>query len=122
VIALPADEVRTLIHFISPGDSVDIVSTEFDNIKDRVVCNVLAEDVIVLAVGHQMDSKVFETGKEDYPVSVSLMINPQTALAILRAVQKSEIYFLARGSDPIARNYIKQSQNYSAIGHSGEIP
>ena len=105
VIALPADETHTLIHFISPGDVVDIVSSTFVNSEDRLVSRLIAERIVVLGVGHQLEGGPSSPNAEDYPLSVSLMVDPENALAILRASQTGEIHFLARGSNPFAGIY-----------------
>jgi Flp pilus assembly protein CpaB len=100
MIALPADEIHTLTHFVTPGDRVDIISSNFDSSNNRVVSTVLAEDIMILGIGHQMDGEISITETDEPPLSVSILVNPQTALEILRASQMGEIHFLARGSDP----------------------
>lgn len=100
VIALPADEIHTLVHFISPGDAVDIVSSTFESSDDKLVSRPIAENVIVMAVGQRFKGWTDGGGTEEYPLSVSLAVEPDTALRILRASQVGEVHFLARGSSP----------------------
>jgi Flp pilus assembly protein CpaB len=109
VLALPADEIHTLVHFISPGDSIDIISSTFDNSGSRLESRVIAEDIIVLGVGRQLARQSNKTIIEDLPLSVTLLVTPEKALEILRASQVGEIHFLARRSDPFSRLSIRNS-------------
>ena len=122
VIALPADEIHTLVHFISPGDTVDIVSSTFESSGDRLVSRLIAENIIVLGVGRQLEGLPNSSGMEDYPLSVSLMVDPENALAILRASQTGEIHFLARGSNPFAGIYDLNNRKEPANNPPGEKP
>jgi len=122
VIALPADEIHTLVHFISPGDTVDIVSSTFESSGDRLVSRLIAENIIVLGVGRQLEGLPNSSGMEDYPLSVSLMVDPENALAILRASQTGEIHFLARGSNPFAGIYDPNNRKEPANNPPGEKP
>jgi pilus assembly protein CpaB len=101
-IALNADETHTLVHFISPGDTVDIVSSGFDSSAGRLFSRLIAEDIFVLGVGHQLGGRSNDPDRDDYPLSVTLLVDPENALSILRASQTGEIHFLARGSSPFA--------------------
>lgn len=100
VIALPADETHTLIHFISPGDAVDIVSSNYESSDDKLVSHLIAENVAVMAIGQRFKGRIDGGSTEEYPLSVSLAVEPDTALRILRASQVGEVHFLARGSGP----------------------
>ena len=122
VIALPADETHTLIHFISPGDTVDIVSSAFDSSGDRLVSRLIAESIVVLGVGRQLEGRPGNPDTEDYPLSVTLLVDPANALTILRASLTGEIHFLARGSSPIAEFYDQNNQTARAESFSGEKP
>ncbi|UCG39347.1 MAG: Flp pilus assembly protein CpaB, partial [bacterium] len=101
-IALTADEVHTLIHVLSPGDRVDVVSTTFQGSSSKAASRVLAEDLTVLGVGRRFDDGAFSGEGEEYPLSVTLLAGTQTALEILQASQAGEIHFLAKGSDLFA--------------------
>jgi Flp pilus assembly protein CpaB len=122
VIALPADEIHTLVHFISPGDKVDIVSSNFDSSGDRLVSRLLAESIVVLGVGRQLEGLPNSPDTEDYPLSVTLLVDPVNALAILRASLTGEIHFLARGSSPIAGFYNQNYQTTPTESLPGEKP
>lgn len=122
VMALPADETHTLIHFITPGDTVDIVSSTFDGSGDRLVSRLIAESIAVLGVGRQLEGLPNSPDTEGYPLSVTLLVDPASALAILRASLTGEIHFLARGSDPFAGIYNQSNQTAAAERHSGEKP
>jgi len=120
MIALPADEIHTLVHFISPGDTVDIVSSGFNGSGNRLISRVIAEDIIVLGVGRQMERLPNSLDAEDYPLSVSVLVDPENALEILRASQIGQIHFLARGSHPFGR--INDENNLAAGYLPGEKP
>jgi|GEM_PF-5606057 len=97
-IALPADEIHTMVHFISPGDDVDIVWTEFAVQGPKIESKLIAEKIRVLGVGQRMEEWGRPQAGEDYPMSVTLLVSQSTALSILRASQSGEIHFLARGN------------------------
>jgi Flp pilus assembly protein CpaB len=122
VIALPADEIHTLTHFISPGDTVDIVSSDFDSSGNRLISRLIAERILVLGVGRQFESRPSSPDTEDYPLSVTLLVDPVNALAILGASLAGEIHFLARGSNAIAGFYDGNSQTWPTESFSGEKP
>ena len=122
VIALPADEIHTLTHFISPGDTVDIVSSDFDSSGNRLISRLIAERILVLGVGRQFESRPSSPDTEDYPLSVTLLVDPVNALAILGASLAGEIHFLARGSSPIAGFYDGKSQTLPTKSQPGEKP
>ena len=103
VLALPADEIHTLVHFITPGDSVDIVSSTFDNSGNSLESKVIAENITILGVGRQLSGQLNHTIIEDLPLSVTLLVTPEKSLEILRASQIGAIHFLARQSDPISK-------------------
>ena len=122
VIALPADEIHTLTHFISPGDTVDIVSSDFDSSGNRLISRLIAESIVVLGVGRQFEARPSSPDTEDYPLSVTLLVDPVNALAILGASLAGEIHFLARGSSPIAGFYNGNNQTFPTESHPGEKP
>ncbi len=122
VIALPADEIHTLTHFISPGDTVDIVSSDFDSSGNRLISRLIAERILVLGVGRQFEARPSSPDTEDYPLSVTLLVDPVNALAILGASLAGEIHFLARGSSPIAGFYNGNNQTFPTESHPGEKP
>lgn len=97
-IALPADEIHTMVHFISPGDDVDIVWTEFAAQGPKIESKLIAEKIRVLGVGQRMEEWGSPQAEEDYPMSVTLLVTQNTALSILRASLSGEIHFLARGN------------------------
>ena len=100
-IALPADEIHTLVHFISPGDFVDIAASLFEASGSRLVTRLLAEEVLVLGIGRRMKGPDGSFQGEEYPVSVTLAVEMPEALEILRASQEGDIHFLARRSNPM---------------------
>lgn len=118
VLALPADEIHTLIHFISPGDTVDIVSSTFDASGDRLISKYIARNIVVLGVGRHLMGH--STGTEEYPLSVSLLVGPENALTILRASQVGEIHFLARRSDPFLKLRVRDNQTILEDNITGE--
>ena len=122
VIALPADEIHTLTHFISPGDTVDIVSSDFDSSGNRLISRLIAESIFVLGVGRQFEARPSSPDTEDYHLSVTLLVDPVNALAILGASLAGEIHFLARGSSPIAGFYNGNNQTFPTESHPGEKP
>ena len=103
-IALPADEIHTMTHFISPGDMVDIVWSNFTEAISKIDSSLIAERVRVLGVGQKLEEWSRPEFGEDYPLSVTLLVTPKTALQILKASQSGEIHFLARGSDLFSAN------------------
>ena len=121
-IALSADEIHTLVHLLSPGDKVDIVSSSFDNSGDRLVSRLIAENIDVLGVGHQLKGQPDRSSAEDYPLSVTLLVDPGNALKILRASQTGEIHFLARGSSPLWGIYDQNNRDTLAGEPAGEQP
>lgn len=120
VLALPADEIHTLIHFISPGDTVDIISSTFDNSGDRLISTLIAKNIVIMGVGRQLTG--CSTSNEEYPLSVSLLVDPEKALTILRASQVGEIHFLARRSDPFLKFNIQDNQTTLEKNLQGEKP
>jgi len=97
-IALPADETHTLVHFISPGDDVDIVWTDFADKVSKIESKLIAEKVRVLGVGQKLEEWSRPQMGEEYPMSVTLLVSQKTGITILKASQTGEIHFLARGS------------------------
>ena len=122
VIALSADEIHTLVHFISPGDKVDIVSSFFGDSGDKLISRLLVENVDVLGVGHQLKGQPGKSSADGYPLSVTLLVNPDNALKILRASQTGEIHFLARGSSPFWGIYDQDNLNTLAGDLQGKQP
>lgn len=122
VIALPADEIHTLVHFISPGDKVDIVSSTFDGFGDKLVSRPIAKSVTVIAVGRRLEGQSGNYATGEYPLSVSLLVEPDSALEILRASQSGEIHFLARGSHPLKGARQQVVEKTSAEKSRGEKP
>ena len=122
VIALPADETHTLVHFISPGDTVDIVSSTFESSGDRLISRLIAENIVVLGVGSQLKGQPDTSDAEGFPLSVTLLVDPEYALAILRASQTGAIHFLARGSSPFAGIYDQNHRTAAAERLSGKTP
>ena len=97
-ISLPADETHTMVHFISPGDTVDIVSSNFKEKTTEIDSLLIAERITVLSVGRRLEEWSQNEFGEEYPMSVTLLATPNKALEILKASQCGEIHFLARGS------------------------
>lgn len=122
VIALPADEIHTLVHFIVPGDTVDIISSNFEVKGDRLVTRPIAEKVTILSVGRLMEGQPRGDSTEEYPLSVSIAVDPDTALKILHASQVGEVHFLARGSSPFTQLSSHMKQNMSSGNPQGERP
>lgn len=120
VLALPADEIHTLVHFISPGDSIDIVSSTFDNSGNSLESKVIAGDITVLGVGRQLTRQSNNTIFEDLPLSVTLLVTPEKALEILRASQIGEIHFLARRSNPFSRLKTGNSHTTGSENQTGD--
>jgi len=122
MIALPADEIHTLAHFLSPGDSVDIVSSSFEGEGNRLATQPIAEKVSILSVGKRMEGLADEGDMEEYPLSISILVDPDTAIKIIRASQLGEVYFLARSSDPLARPDNQNILNMNSDNKPGEGP
>jgi len=122
VIALPADETHTLVHFISPGDTVDIVSSTFESSGDRLVSRLIAENIMVQGVGRELKGQPASPGTEGFPLSVTLLVDPEKALAILRASQTGAVHFLARGSSPFGGIYGQNNPTASAAKPLGGKP
>lgn len=122
MIALPADEIHTLTHFISPGDKVDIVSSTYDNSANQIVSRVIAEDIVVLGVGHQFEGKSNSSYEDDYPLSVSILVLQENALVILQASQIGETHFLAKGSKPLLKNYNQNNPAFLDVNFTREQP
>ena len=119
VLALPADEIHTLVHFISPGDCIDIVSSTFINSGNRLDSRIIARNITVLGVGRQLANQSNNTIIEDLPLSVTLLVTPENALAILRASQIGEIHFLARRSDPFSKLSIGSNHTTNLENQTG---
>ena len=98
VIALPADELHTLSHFIKPGDKVDIVSITYEDSKNSIESRSIGQNIEILAVGNPLGEGAGVSALEEFPSSVSLLVLPEMALTILKAVQTGEVHFLALGS------------------------
>jgi Flp pilus assembly protein CpaB len=86
-----------MVHFITPGDSVDIVSSSFIDGTEKVDCRIVAENITVLSVGQRLEEWSNFEFEENYPLSVTILATTGKALQILEAAQKGEIHFLARG-------------------------
>jgi Flp pilus assembly protein CpaB len=97
-MSLSADETHTMVHFISPGDTVDIVSSNFTEGAVEIDSHLIAEKIVVLSVGQRLEEWSQTEFSEEYPLSVTLLATPEKALEILKASQSGEIHFLARGS------------------------
>jgi len=97
-ISLPADETHTMVHFISPGDLVDVVSSKFIEGAVKIDSRLIAEKIAVLSVGQRSEEWSKTQFGEEYPMSVTLLVTPKKALDILEASQSGEIHFLARGT------------------------
>jgi Flp pilus assembly protein CpaB len=99
-ISLPADETHTMVHFISPGDSVDIALSDFNEGTAEINSKLIAEEIVVLGVGNRFEERSQMGFGDEYPLSVTLLTSPKEALKILKASQNGEIHFVARGSHP----------------------
>jgi Flp pilus assembly protein CpaB len=122
MMALPADEIHTLIHFITPGDRVDIVSSAFENSGNRLVSQLIAKSIVVLGVGRKLEGRTNGDEISDYPLSVSILVRPETALSILHASQIGEIHFLAQGLDPLSKGKGHTGRAIPTTSLSGENP
>lgn len=119
-MALSADEIHTLVHFISPGDTIDVVSSTFEKSGTRLISRIVGKNIYVLAVGRQLEGGQGNGEMEEYPVSVTLLVDPANALKILQASQTGEIHFLARGSDPLTGPHKGEDQLSPGRNHPGE--
>jgi Flp pilus assembly protein CpaB len=97
--ALPADETHTMIHFLSPDDRVDILSSSYSDSTGRLVTSTVAKEIRVLSIGNNMESWNRDEEETAYPLSVTLLAEPDVAASILKASQTGEIHFLVRGRD-----------------------
>ena len=121
-MSLPADEIHTLVHFISPGDSVDIVSSTFERSGDQLVSSLIAENIVVLGVGRQLEGGIDISDTGGFPISVTLLVDPENALGILRASQTGALHFLARGSSPFPGSYDQNNRTATVEKFSGKKP
>ena len=121
-IALPADEIHTLVHFISPGDTVDIVSSTINGTGGQLVSRIIAEKVVVLGVGNQLIGRPYNPDAETLSLCVTLLVEPVKALTILQSSQSGQIHFLARGSSPFTGMYSQDKSTIRTNTGSGERP
>ncbi|MDF1535004.1 MAG: Flp pilus assembly protein CpaB [bacterium] len=98
-IALPADEIHTMVHFLSPGDKVDVLASSFSESAGGLITDTVAEGILILGVGLHLDSWDRSDEESDYPLSVTLLAEPAIAARILKASQVGEVHFLVRGRD-----------------------
>jgi Flp pilus assembly protein CpaB len=97
--ALPADETHTMIHFLSPDDRVDILASSYSDSTGRLVTSTVAKEIRVLSVGSHMEGWNRDEEETAYPLSVTLLAEPDIAASILKASQTGELHFLVRGRD-----------------------
>jgi pilus assembly protein CpaB len=102
-IALPADEIHTMVHFLSPGDRVDVLASSFSNSGGKLVTATVAEEVFVLGVGLHLESWDRSVEEGDYPLSITLVAKPAIAARILQASQVGEVHFMVRGRDVLSQ-------------------
>lgn len=98
-IALPADEIHTMVHFLSPGDRVDVIASTYSEAGGRLITSTVAEEIRVLSIGNNLDSWSRDEEDAAYPLSVTLIAKPEIAIRILKASQVGEVHFLVRGRD-----------------------
>ena len=117
-IALPADETRTLIHLLSPGDRVDIAWSRVNDNTGFLECSLIGEGVYVLAIGSRLSAAEMVNDANDFPSSITLLVSPEQALKITRAAQVGEIILFGRArgeipaSDPKSADHrIDDSRN-----------
>ncbi len=97
-MALPADEVRTVSHLLAPGDRVDITWSRTREGSSRLETTLLAERVLVLAVGGKLEGAATDGG-DDAVSTITLLVKPGLGLALVEAMQTGEIFFLVRNRE-----------------------
>lgn len=96
-LALDADEVKTLVHILSPGDRVDIVWIHYPDGSSQPSSTVLGEGISVLAVGRWLEPVVRNELEDDYPTSLTLLVDTDLALKITSAREGGQLVLIARG-------------------------
>jgi pilus assembly protein CpaB len=96
-LALPADEVKTLVHILSPGDRVDVLWIHYPDESPDPSSTILGEGIPIFAVGKWMQPENRHDLENDYPTSLTLLVNMNLALKISSAKESGQIVLLARG-------------------------
>jgi pilus assembly protein CpaB len=96
-LALHADEVKTLVHILSPGDRVDVLWIHYSDDSSVPSSTVLGEAIPVLAVGNRLQPEIRQDLESDYPTSLTLLVDLELALKITSAKESGQIVLLARG-------------------------
>jgi len=96
-LALHADEVKTLVHILSPGDRVDVLWIHYSDDSSVPSSTVLGEAIPVLAVGNRLQPEIRHDLESDYPTSLTLLVDLELALKITSAKESGQIVLLARG-------------------------
>ncbi len=108
-LALPADETRTLIHLLSPGDRVDIAWSRINDATGSIECSLIGESIYVLAIGSRVNAAEIAGDINDVPSSITLLVSPELALEITRASQGGEIILFGRYRGDIPASISKSS-------------
>ena len=95
-MALPASEVQTLAHLLSPGDRVDMVWTCFVDGSAQPASTILGEAIPILAVGNWIRPERPDRLGDDFPSSITLMVDRKLALKVASAMQNGQITLIAR--------------------------
>ncbi len=119
-IALPADEIRTLTHLLTPGDRVDLVWTRINDTSNTTINSLIAESVTVLAVGNRFSPEEFISSDSNFPSSITLLVKPDQALAINYAFQVGDISLLARTRSDLSTSNKRSRDNPAGIPVAGE--
>ncbi len=95
-MALPASEVQTLAHLLSPGDRVDMVWTRFVDGSAQPASTILGEAIPILAVGSWIRPEAPGRRGNNFPSSITLMVDQKLALKVSSAMQSGQITLIAR--------------------------
>lgn len=95
-IALPADEISTLSHILRGGDRVDVLVTSPAESGGRLRTALLAEGIQVFSSSSSVSSEEAGSIAEGDGSSITLLVQPDLALALCQALRTGDVSLLAR--------------------------
>jgi pilus assembly protein CpaB len=115
-VSLPADEVLTMTHLVNPGDLVDVVWTGYLADSSVPSTRIISSGVEVLAVGRDMQVRIPDENGQIIPLSVTILMDQQASLELLKYRAMGEISFLVQG-----RNIFDRSSELVGTG-ANDVP
>ena len=96
-VAVRVDDVVGVAGFIHPGDRVDVIATMASRAAGEPVAKVILQNVKVLAVGKDVQSKGRDAEKAVAATVATLMVSPEESESLALGATKGKLLLTLRG-------------------------